>query len=65
MAALLNAIDWIFAHFIEIHSNAGFKLSLPLVVVSWSNWAIVLVAWTALYFALHEFRLRRIRELHS
>ena len=65
MAAILNAIDWIFAHFVEIHSNAGFKMSLPLVLVSWSNWAIVLVTWTALYFALHEFRLRRIRELHS
>jgi len=67
MSAVLSTIDS-FGHHLwgqraEHHNHNA--ISLPLMLVNWGNWTIVLVAWTGLYFAIHEVRERRRREVHD
>lgn len=65
IAIFLNSIDWGFARFVQIRCGLVFSMSLPMVFITWTNWMIVLTSWVALYFGLHEFRMRQIREVRG
>lgn len=63
-AAFLNTSDWI-RNSLSSHTGSPIPLIFPMVLFTWGNWIIVLVAWTAMYGAIHEFRQRRRREVQG
>jgi hypothetical protein len=64
MAAMLDAIESV--HHLLIHESAHpAPLNLPIFLINWGNWAILLVAWTGLYLGIHEVRDRRRREVRA
>ncbi|HWY54064.1 MAG TPA: histidine kinase [Terriglobales bacterium] len=64
MAAILEAIECV--HHLLMHESAHPALSnLPVLLINWGNWTILLVAWTGLYLAIHEVRDHRRREVRA
>lgn len=65
LAAILDSLDWFYGSLLQSEPAMHFPVYVPLIFLTWGNWTIVLVSWTALYLAIHEFRQRRERELRG